>query len=169
MIRSHLGNDSEIGELAESLQRASTTMSGRPQARAKNVLIVDPDFRSARRLADLLNEDGFAVELARDGAAAMTRLSHPPLPAVLLTELTVPLAGGAAIARFGRSVDPTLSVIVLTRHPNLFAPHSFGSVAPAVLTKPLDYARLLDLLNGVEATTGGSETGDALGTSSPRF
>lgn len=121
-------------------------MSGVPKTRSQHVLLVDADFRSGSRLAGLLREDGYEVEVAREGASAISRLSRAPRPTVLITELTVALADGAAIARYGRSLDPSLRVIVLTRHPNLVVPASFGSPAPAVLTKPLEYTRLLELL-----------------------
>lgn len=121
-------------------------MSGALKLRSNQVLLVDADFRSGQRLAGLLSEDGYEVELVRDGASAIARLSRSPMPGALVTELTVALADGAAIARYGRSLDPGLRVIVLTRHPNLLVPSSFGGAAPAVLTKPLDYAKLLELL-----------------------
>jgi DNA-binding NtrC family response regulator len=110
------------------------------------VLLVDPDFRSSRRLADLLEEDGFEVEMARDGAQAISRIARVPHWGTLITELTVPLADGTTVARFARAQDPRIRIVVLTRHPNLLVPGTLGSPPPTVLTKPLDYARLLELL-----------------------
>ena len=140
-------------------------MSGSPKARSNKVLVVDADFRSGQRLAELLKEDGYDVEVARDGATAIARLSRAPMPGALVTELTVAMADGAAIARYGRSIDPGLRVIVLTRHPNLLVPSSFGGMAPPVLTKPLDYALLLELLG--EGTKAESKAGES-GAPSPR-
>ena len=121
-------------------------MSSSSKSRSRKVLLVDADFRTSQRLAELLGEDGFDVEVVRDGAAAIARLSRAPSPGTLITELSVALVDGTALARYGRSLDPALRVIVLTRHPNLLVPSSFGGSAPAVLTKPLDYAKLLELL-----------------------
>lgn len=126
-------------------------MSSSSTSRARRVLLVDADFRTSQRLAELLAEDGFEVEVVRDGAAAIARLSRAPLPGTLITELSVALADGSAIARYGRSLDPALRVIVLTRHPHLLVPSSFGGAAPALLTKPLDYAQLLELLQEAAA------------------
>jgi len=39
-----------------------------------------------------------------------------------------------------------MRVIVLTRYPNLLGSASFGVASPVVLSKPLDYARLLEWL-----------------------
>ncbi len=121
-------------------------MSDSPSPHHKKVLLVDADFRTSQRLADLMREDGFDVEVARDGAAAIARLARAPLLDVLITELKLPLCDGAAVARFARSQHAGLSLIVLTRYPNLLTPETFGGPAPLVLTKPLDYELLLRLL-----------------------
>jgi two-component system response regulator MprA len=122
---------------------------------SKSILLVDGELRTSRRLAALLSEDGFEVQVERDGAAAIARLSRGPLPDTLITEIGVPLADGPAIVRFARALDPGLCVIVLTRHPHLLRSSGFAGPAPVVLTKPLDYARLLELLKdgrGAERT-----------------
>lgn len=129
-------------------------MSSAPPTRSKRVLLVDGDFRSSQRLADLLREDGFEVEVARDGSRALASLAHSPAPDVLVTELTVPLADGATIARFALSQRPTLQIVVLTRYPNLAIPAAFGASSPTVLSKPLDYGHLLELLQAGSARGG---------------
>jgi DNA-binding response OmpR family regulator len=123
-------------------------MSGTPAAHHAKILLVDGDFRSSQRLATLLGEDGYDVEVARDAAAAIVRLGRGPLPDVLITELKIPLGDGAALARYARSQASGVRVIVLTRYPNSLVPAAFGSQPPLLLTKPLDYQRLLDLLKG---------------------
>ena len=42
-------------------------MSGKAKPRSKKVLIVDADFRTAQRLAMLLEDDGFEVEVSDRG------------------------------------------------------------------------------------------------------
>lgn len=135
-------------------------MSGTPGAQHAKILLVDGDFRSSQRLATLLGEDGYDVEVARDASAAIVRLGRSPLPDVLITELKIPLGDGAALARYARSQASGVRVIVLTRYPNLLIPAAFGAPPPLLLTKPLDYPRLLEMLtsrplaseNGLEAT-----------------
>jgi len=113
------------------------------------VLLVDDDLRTTRRMADMLREDGFAVEIARDGAAAVSRLSRSPVPDALVTELTTAHVGGIAIGRFARSQRPGLPVLVLTGYPNLFEPNAFGGGPPAQLfTKPVEYSELKEALLG---------------------
>jgi two-component system nitrogen regulation response regulator GlnG len=149
--------------LGQLLARFETAMSGTPGARHK-ILLADGDFRSSQRLATLLGEDGYDVEVVRDAAAAIVRLGRSPLPDVLITELKMPLGDGAGLARYARSQASDIRVIVLTRHPNLFVPAAFGGQTPVVLTKPLDYPRLLEMLT---VPTPPSENG--LDAASPRF
>jgi len=111
------------------------------------ILVVDDDVRTARLLARMLREDGFEVELAVDGAAAIGRLARSPMPDVLVTDLRMPHADGAAVASYARSRRPGLPVLVVTGYPEL-APHEGDGLdpPPTVLSKPLDYARLGDEL-----------------------
>ena len=111
------------------------------------ILVVDDDLRTARILARMLVEDGFDVELAGDGAAAINRLARSPMPDVLITDLQMPYADGFAVASYARSRRPRLPVIIVTAYPDL-ASRSGDPLAPAptVLSKPLDYARLKDEL-----------------------
>jgi two-component system response regulator MprA len=122
---------------------------------AARVLVVDEDVRSARILARMLREDGFDVELAVDGAAAIGRLSRAPTPDALVTELQVPHADGLALARYARSLRPGLPVLVVTGYPELVPGRpSELCPAPTVLIKPLDYERLRQVLQGVTQPAG---------------
>lgn len=121
-------------------------MPGSSPAPSKRVLLVDGDRRTSQRLAGLLREDGYDVEVRCDGASAMTRLGRAPLPDVLITELSVPLSDGATVARFGLTQRPNMQIVVLTRYANRPISSAFGVPPPAVLSKPLDYAQLLELL-----------------------
>jgi CheY-like chemotaxis protein len=121
--------------------------------RSKSILLLDADRRTSQRLAGLLEEDGFRVEVLHDGASAMARLSHQPWPDTLITELNLPITDGAKVARFALSHSPSLRLIILTRYPNLAEPQVLGVTRPTVLTKPLDYPALLELLSGKPVTS----------------
>jgi DNA-binding response OmpR family regulator len=111
--------------------------------RSMPVLLVCHDVRCVNVLARMLRQDGFDVEVATDGAAAVARLGRSPLPSALVTDLWLHQIGGMAIARYARSLDATLPVILVTSH----APQAANvatklSPSPTVLTKPFDYAVL---------------------------
>ena len=104
------------------------------------ILVVDDDARSARTLANMLREDGYDVDVAVDGAAAIARLTRKPMPSVLVTDLRLPNADGHAVSAFARSRDARIPIIVVTGYPHLAS--QTLSPKPIVLTKPLDYADL---------------------------
>jgi two-component system response regulator MprA len=111
------------------------------------VLIVDDDARTTRLLAHMLREDGFEVELAWDGAAAIRRLTRAPPPNVLVTDLEMPHVDGLALTRFARTKMPGLPILIVTGYPEL-AVRVDGTLEPrpVVITKPLDYARFTEEL-----------------------
>jgi two-component system response regulator MprA len=122
-------------------------MSGNEAPRLNVVLLVDDELRTTRRMAAMLREDGFAVEIARDGAAAVARLARSPVPDALVTELTTAHADGLTIGRFARNQRPGIPVLVITGYPNLFHADAFAGGPPATLfTKPVDYAALRSAL-----------------------
>jgi DNA-binding response OmpR family regulator len=122
-------------------------MPGSQPATRSRVLLVDSDYRTSQRLAELLRDDGFEVDVVRDGAAAIAHLARSPLPDTLITELKMRFADGVSVARYARAQRPDLRVVVLTGHPNLLQPGAIGSPSPLVMTKPLDYAQLLAALS----------------------
>jgi len=104
------------------------------------LLVVDADVRTARRLAQLLEEDGFAVDVAEGGAQAMARLLAGAPVDVLITALLMPEVNGVAVAATARARTPGLPIIFITEHPEL-APRE--AVSPTmVFTKPVSYAEL---------------------------
>jgi CheY-like chemotaxis protein len=119
-----------------------------PPNHSHRVLLVDGDSRTSWRLAELLAQDGYEVDVARDGAEALARLALSPPPDTLITELTLRVGDGASVARSARMRHPRLRVVVLTRYANSVVPARFGEPLPLVLSKPLDYERLLSVLAG---------------------
>ena len=114
--------------------------------RATSILLVDDDVRTARLLVRMLEQDGFEVELASDGAGAIARLSRLPVPDVLVTDLRMPYADGLAVARYARSRQPSLPVFVVTGYPELVDRALDGAAPVSVHPKPLDYELLTDAI-----------------------
>ena len=122
-----------------------------PTNPASLVLLVDDDRRTTFRLAQMLREDGFEVEVATDGASAIARLGRKPPPAVLVTDFHLPHADGIAVARYARSRDPRVAVVLVTGYPQLAQAEQAQSEPieppPQVVTKPLDYESFRRLLS----------------------
>lgn len=114
---------------------------------AKRVLLVDDDARTVRRLAQMLREDGFCVEVACDGATAVARFGHTPFPDVLVTDLLMPYADGLSVGKYARSLRPGLPIIFVTGYPQLL--NDTLDPRAVVLVKPIDYSDLTDCLRGL--------------------
>lgn len=128
------------------------TVSISNPARRPLVLLVDDDARAARHLAKMLVEDGFDVELALDGAAAIARLGRRPIPDALVTDMYMPHADGLAVARYARSRRPQMPAVVVTGHAELVAANDdLAPPPPVVLAKPLDYDMLTRTLRALTA------------------
>jgi len=117
-----------------------------PLPRPQLVLLVDDDLRTTRRMADMLREDGFAVDVARDGASAIARLARDPVPDAVVTEINVGHVDGATVGQFARTRRAGIPIVVVTGYPHSFRPAAFGVQPPLVFTKPVDYVSLRDAL-----------------------
>ena len=117
-----------------------------------NVLILEDDARAARTLGRMLGEDGYVVELAFDGAAAIERLSRDPIPDVLVVDYMLPHVNGFAIASFARSRRSDLPIVIVSSYQEVVTRLRPRLEPPVVmLPKPLVYADLvheLTLLGG---------------------
>jgi two-component system response regulator MprA len=111
--------------------------------KAVQILLVEDDVRTAKILAKMLREDGFRVELATDGAVAVGRLSHPPLPDLLIADVRLPHVDGIAVARYARSLDPDMPIILTTAYAQqaMVAEREMRP-PPAIFAKPYEYRAL---------------------------
>jgi DNA-binding NtrC family response regulator len=102
------------------------------------VLVVDDETNARNALLELLRDEGFTVDMAADGLAAL-RMLEAFDPDVVLTDLQMPRLDGLGLLEQGRSLAPHAAFVVMT---------AFASIATAVeaikrgaenyLTKPLD-------------------------------
>lgn len=114
-------------------------MSPTPKVR---VLVVDDEEGARSGLEKLLRLEGYAVDAAADGLAALERAAEQP-PDVVVTDLKMPRMDGMALMERLRAQWPGMPVIVVT---------AFGDVGSAVaamrqgaehyLVKPVDFDEL---------------------------
>ena len=103
------------------------------------ILVVDDDDNLRWVLQTQLEDSGYEVATAEDGAVAVAFLQHSR-PALVLTDLKMPGMSGLELLQQIRADEPELPVIVIT---------AFGTIQSAVeavkagaydyLTKPIDY------------------------------
>jgi DNA-binding NtrC family response regulator len=104
----------------------------------KKILIVDDELSVRNSLKEWFLEDGFSVETAEDGNAALQRMHSGPYDIVII-DLKMPGMDGITLERRIREIDKDAAIIILT---------AFASVETAVealklgafdyVTKPVD-------------------------------
>ncbi|MGZ3454370.1 MAG: response regulator, partial [Polyangiales bacterium] len=113
--------------------RAGAEASTRPLHRR-----VDDDDRSTREaLANLLRAEGFVVELAGDGAAALEAVKERT-PDAVITDASMPVMGGVELCEHLHALDPDLPVVLMTAFGDMQSVvHAMRAGARDYLTKPL--------------------------------
>ncbi len=91
------------------------SVASSPQATRKTirVLVVDDDDGARDGLAKLLRAEGFGVDQATDGAAALRAVSRC-LPDVVMTDLNMPAMGGVELCEHLHELDVDLPVVLFT-------------------------------------------------------
>jgi DNA-binding NtrC family response regulator len=125
-------------------------MSDRSAADTRGrVLIVDDEANARTALAELVRDEGYAVETAADGFKALPKLTEQA-PHVLLTDLKMPGMDGLELMRKARELDPDIAVIVMTAHGAVeTAVDAMRQGASDYLTKPLNIDELLIVIDRV--------------------
>jgi CheY-like chemotaxis protein len=107
-----------------------------------SVLIVDDDADICETFAEVLEDAGFVVAYARDGAEALERLKSVR-PELILLDLNMPNMSGQAFVRAQRA-DPAIrgipTVVMTAGHLDLPVP------AESVVAKPVGLQQLVDIV-----------------------
>jgi CheY-like chemotaxis protein len=112
----------------------------------RTYLVVDDNRDFADNLAEILRDRGDDAVVAESGREAVLRAGERRFDAVL-TDMRMPLMGGAEVVHEIRRIDPGVAAMVITAHVGddaIEAARREGLLA--VLSKPVDVPRLLDLL-----------------------
>jgi DNA-binding NtrC family response regulator len=113
---------------------------------AQQVLIADDDTSTLSGLRALLTVWGYEVETAPNGRAALEKITSAP-PAVLVTDVVMPLMNGLELLDAVRITRPAMPVIILTAHSSLDTLMvAAAEGAFAYLPKPVDVAKLKAVL-----------------------
>lgn len=115
------------------------------ETRAVRILVVDDDPAIRRLLQRLLQQEGYIVDVAGDGQAALARIREER-PDLLLLDLMMPVMDGWGLYRQLRTDnDIHLPVIIMTAGERIGrARHDFPDAE--VVAKPFDIDHLLQLI-----------------------
>lgn len=138
------------------LQEEAAAHAVPPPEGERRVLVVEDNELNREIAADLLEEAGFLVETAEDGAEAVEKVrnSCPGYYTLVLMDLRMPVMDGHSAARAIRALeDPGLAnVPIVALSANTFdedRKQSAESGMNAHLAKPLDIDRLLELIDNM--------------------
>jgi two-component system response regulator MprA len=107
----------------------------------ETIVVVDDEETICETLKDVFEEEGYAVEIASDGLAALDLLRHMPVkPRMVILDLLMPrLDGNGVYAEM--KADPELAdipVVISTSDPSRAPSGVF------IMKKPVDLDLLLD-------------------------
>jgi chemotaxis protein histidine kinase CheA/CheY-like chemotaxis protein len=168
-----LGNGSvipllDVAELARSprdaaLHAAAASRSQEKATRRSRVLVVDDSLSVRRAIAQLLEDQGYDVTLARDGLEA-AKAMESARPDALLTDLEMPNMNGlelAAHVRSRRELDGLVVIMITSRSLDKHRRQALTAGVDIYLTKP--YTDLELLQHVATAVTGRAEQRAAAG------
>jgi DNA-binding NtrC family response regulator len=113
---------------------------------ADRILLVEDKESLRAVLRKTLESEGFGVEEAPDGRAAMDRIRQGRF-AMVLTDLRLPRADGHEVLKAARHADPEMPVILMTAYGTIRdAVSAMKSGAYDYLEKPVDTDHLLALV-----------------------
>ena len=121
---------------------------------SRRLLVVDDDHGIRYLMGELLRRMGFEAVLAASGGAALEMLTHRTFDGVLL-DLVMPGLSGREVLHEIRRQGFEMPVIIISGYEGL-ASELLQEGAQAFLVKPIDPARLQDLLRlhlGLPANT----------------
>src|SRR4051794_7688905 len=122
-----------------------------------SVLIIEDDDGVRDSLAAILREEGYVVEVAGNGTAALERLRDQPRPTLILLDLMMPGMDGVEF-RERQLADPelrTIPVVVISARPDI-AREAARLRADAFLQKPMSFEELLHLVQNRAITEVGA-------------
>src|SRR5579863_7589845 len=83
----------------------------------EKVLVIEDDRATHKALKHLFESEGFAVEVARDGAAGLEAF-RASSPILVILDLRLPVIPGQDVCREIRKDSPLVPIIVLTAAPD---------------------------------------------------
>jgi CheY-like chemotaxis protein len=113
---------------------------------APNILVVDDDVDTCRNLSDILTDLGYRVDIVHDGQAALDLMRRKPYDVALL-DYKMPGMDGLTLYREIKKLRAgTVAIIVTAYAGGTTAEEALTAGAWQVLPKPVDFPRLLGLV-----------------------
>lgn len=116
-------------------------MSAKP-----SILVVDDEVDTCRNLSDILSDLGYDVDVAHDGPSALQKVKHKGYDIALL-DLKMPGMDGLTLYREIKKLRAdTVAIVVTAYASSSTAEAALAAGAWQLLSKPVEFPRLLDLV-----------------------
>ncbi len=118
-----------------------------------SILIIEDDEGVRSSIRDVLETEGYSVEVAQDGGEALRRLQAEPLPSLILLDLLMPGMDGEEF-RTRQLTDPrtaNIPVVVLSARPD-GRQRARRLHAADYLRKPMSFEELLHVVQNQAIT-----------------
>lgn len=126
-------------------------------AAAKDILIVEDDEILRDLLAEWLEAAGYPVRVAAEGSTGLAAARETP-PALVITDIHMPGAGGAAVIAELRRARPSVPVIAISAHfrcgHGLTPEGAIALGAARTLAKPFKRSELIDAVTDLVGAPG---------------
>src|SRR5436190_16735845 len=136
---------------AISSREATALRKGSAVMRKTKILIVDDEPAIREVLEMILQEWGYDVRLASDGAEARDLVESYD-PEIVISDVVMPQLSGLDLLRLLKAGNPNRPVILVTAHASIdLAVESMKQGAQDFITKPMDYPKLRAILKAAES------------------
>jgi two-component system, chemotaxis family, chemotaxis protein CheY len=109
------------------------------------ILIVEDDADNASVLREVLEEEGYAVQRACDGADALKKLGAMPVPGLILLDYMMPEMDGSQLAKAVKADQRYAEVpLVMLTANGRAASRALAGTITQYLAKPVELNLLLD-------------------------
>jgi CheY-like chemotaxis protein len=115
-----------------------------------HVLIVDDDLVIRHLLSEVLQDDGYIVTTAEDGAQGLEHF-HRQRPDLVISDTHMPRMDGPELVRQLRAADPALPIIVLNSMPEILPDDNEECPRTRRVFKPFDLSEIRCAINEVRA------------------
>jgi PAS domain S-box-containing protein len=150
------------GATSDGAVTPETIAAGSAASEQPHVLLVDDDVIVLDVLASSLQESGYTVFSAENGAAALARLASNERVDIIVSDLTMPAMDGLTLIRAAQERRPNLPAVLLTGNAGDGASLAVGGAISgtfSLLRKPVSGTQLGDRINAVLAA--GKQPGTA--------
>jgi len=111
------------------------------------ILVVDDEDVLRQMLTDVLQEEGFDVEIARNGFEAIGKINKNHFD-LIITDVMMPEVDGIEVLKKAKEIDPDSDVIVMTGYASVeTAVQSMRLGAVDYITKPFNIDHIKIIVN----------------------